>query len=386
MPFFKYTGYKNDGKNIYGTIEASSKKEAVLILKEKGIFLTKLKEIRQRKIYKKIPLVSITRHLSTLINSGISVVDSLKILSQESNEKTKALIDDIRDKVLEGTSFSKALKFYNNIFPDFYINMVKSAEESGTLPQVLESIAHYLETQQRLRAKLITAMIYPTVMLFTAIVVLIFIFIYVMPNITKIFEDTGAKLPFLTVTLLTFSKFIKNYWFMIPLILILPISLFRFLRKKYRLHFDRFLLNEPTKIFKNLYLSRITYALAIMLDGGVPLIKALNLAKPISGNYVLEKIIEEAATAVSEGKSLSSTFKEISAFLGELIENGEKTGKLVENLKRASRSFEETFYRSIDRAVAMVEPMIIVSLGFIVLMIVLGIVLPIVEINQLIKF
>lgn len=386
MPVFKYAGYRADGSKVEGRLEAPSSFEAGIRLKELGIFPKILKSDElQRKGYRRNSLSHITRQLSTLLKAGIPLRDALKGVSFESSGTLSGILNDIRERVSGGASLSKALEEYEDLFPAFYINMVRAGELSGELPSVLERIADYLESQDALKAKLRNAMIYPSIMLLVATGVLLFIFVYVMPKIVKIFEDTKASLPIITKVLIVFTKFLKLFWFLIPFIFVGSIYGIRYLKKRHPKLIDRLILKEPLKILMPLYVSRFTKTLAFLLEGGVPMIKALEVSARSTGNRIIEEAIFKAKRSVQEGGSLSGSLNIFPPVLVELIANGEKSGRLVENLNMASRTYEEEFSRRLTTTVSLLEPAMIIVMGLVVLFVVLGVVLPIFELNQLIK-
>ncbi|MFN3740778.1 MAG: type II secretion system F family protein [Thermodesulfovibrionales bacterium] len=386
MPFFRYAGYTAQGLKAQGRIEASSPEEASIRLKELGIYPRLIKTEGSVKRYRrKEGLSHITRQLSTLLAAQVPLTDALKGIAQESSSETARIINDIKERVSGGASLSKALEEHGRLFPDFYVNAVRAGELSGELPSVLERIAEYLESQEAIRSKLRTAMIYPSIMLLVATGVLFFIFLYVMPKIIKIFEDTKASLPFITKILITATKFIKLFWFLIPLMVIAIFFGFRHLKEKKPGLVDKLLLRDPLRILMPLYIARFTKTLAFLLEGGIPLIKALEISARSTGNKVMESNILTATRSVAEGGRLSAALGFLPPVLVELIANGEKGGRLVENLKRASSSYEEEFSRRLAGAVTILEPAMIILMGIIVLFVVLGVVLPIFELNQLIR-
>lgn len=345
MPVFRYAGYRADGSKIEGKIEASQPAEASFKLKEQGVYLKFLKPEKTGSLSKKQNLSHITRQLSTLLGAGVPLVDALKSIAQESSSVSN-IINDIREKVSRGASLWKALEEQGRLFPEFYINMVKAAEMSGELSSVLERIAIYLESHDAIKSRIRTAMIYPSIMVLVAGGVLFFIFLYVMPKIVKIFEDTKASLPFITKILIAITKFLKPLWLLIPLGIIGLICGIRYLKNKRPELIDRLLLKEPFGILMPLYISRFTKTLAFLLEGGVSMIKALEVSAKTTGNTIIEKNILLASSKVAEGGRLSASIQGFPPVLLELIATGEKSGTLVENLKKASSSYEEEFSRS----------------------------------------
>lgn len=385
MPVFRYAGYRPDGSKIEGKIEASQLEEASFKLKEQGVYLKFLKPEKTKSLSKKQNLTHITRQLSTLLGAGVPLVDALKSIGQESSSPVSGIINEIRERVSGGASLWKALEEQGKFFPEFYINMVRAAEMSGELPSVLERIAIYLESQEAIKSRLRTAMIYPSIMILVAGGVLFFIFLYVMPKIVKIFEDTKASLPFITKILIAITKFLKLFWFIIPVGLTGLIYGIRYLKNKRPELIDRLLLKEPFGILMPLYISRFTKTLAFLLEGGVPMIKALEVSAKTTGNTIIEKNILLASRTVAEGGRLSASLQGFPPVLLELIATGERSGTLVENLKKASSSYEEEFSRRLTFTITILEPAMIIVMGIIVLLVVLGVVLPVFELNQLIR-
>ncbi len=386
MPLYRYAGYSIDGSTVKGKIEASSPQEASSKLKDLGIFLRHIRPEERPKRYGRHNLTHITRQLSTLLGAGVPLTEALKGIASEQASSMANILNAILERVSSGASLSKALEEHRTVFPDFYINMVSAAELSGELPQVLEKIALYLESQDAIKARLRLSMVYPSVMLLVAGAVLFFIFLYVMPRIVKIFEDTRAPLPLITKVLIALTVFLKHFWFIIPLLVIGVFYGLRYIQKRYPNLIDRLLLKEPLGILLPLYISRFTKTLAFMLEGGVPMIKALEVSARSTGNRIMESEILKAKRAVQEGGRLSQNLESFPPVVIELISNGEKSGRLTENLKTASRVYEEEFSRRLSTALSLLEPAMIIVMGIVVLFVVLGIVLPIFELNQLIRF
>lgn len=386
MPAFRYAGYKPDGSRVDGIIEASSEREASIKLKDLGIYPSLLEYQRHTYRFRRNEGLSlITRQLSTLLEAGIPLIDALGGMAQEASPFISKVLNEIREKVSEGSSLSKALEDHIEIFPDFYINMVKAAEMSGELPEVLKKIAEYLEAQESMKSRLRTAMVYPLTMLLVATGVLLFIFIYVMPRIVRIFETSKTGLPLITKILITVTKFLQTFWFLIPVLILGLLYALRLLKRQRPELVDKWLLKDPLRILIPLYLARFTKILSFLLEGGVPMIKALDVSAKSTGNKIIEQLILNASRAVAEGGRLSSSLEGLPNILIELIANGEKSGRLIENLKVASKAYDEEFSRRLTRTVSLIEPAMILIMGGIVFFVVLGVVLPIFELNQLIK-
>jgi general secretion pathway protein F len=391
MPIFQYRGYRTDGSEVAGTIEANSLKDAVLRLKDSGLYPKNVKEA----VYRKKPgifqrsdvsrLPSVTRQLSTLLSSGVTLMESFKSLSEENKGFWKNILIDIKEKVAGGSSFSKAIDGYRDIFPEYYVNMVAAGEVSGNLDKVLGQLSNFLESQDELRAKVRMSMIYPVFMICVGFIVLSFLFTFVIPRITKVFEDTQSALPLITLILITISNFFQHYWWLIIGVLLAGMFGLKKLREKKREFIDRLILHLPGNILQSLYFARFTRILSFLLEGGLPVLRSLELSAKSIGNKVLEKKVIEAGKKVAEGARLSTSLEGFPPVLLQLISTGERSGKLIEVLKNAAHSYEEEFSRRVQKSLSLLEPSMILLMGLIVGFIVLAVLLPIFQLNQLIK-
>ena len=391
MPIFQYRGYRTDGSEVAGTIEANSQKDAVLRLQESGLYPKKVRETvyhGKTGLFRRTDknfLPSVTRQLSTLLSSGVTLMEALSALADENSGFWKNLLVNIKEKVAAGASFSKALEECDHIFPEFYVNMVAAGETSGTLDKVLGRLADFLETQTSLKSKVQTSMIYPVFMICVGFIVLSFLFTFVIPKITKIFKDTESALPLLTVVLIAISDIFQHYWWLLIGLLLSGIFGFRRLKEKNRLLIDRMIVRLPGKIMQSLYFARFTRTLGFLLEGGLPVLRALELSGKSIGNTMLRNRVIEAAQRVAEGARLSASLEGFPPVLLQLISTGERSGQLVGILKNAADSYEEEFSRRVQQTLAFLEPAMILIMGFIVGLIVLAVLLPIFQLNQLIK-
>jgi len=391
MPIFQYKGYRTDGSEVTGTIEANSQKDAGLRLKESGLYPKSVGEA----VYKKrlafsqgreaSLLPSITRQMSTMLSSGVTLMEALGSISEEQKGLWKTVMVSIKESVSSGSSLSKALEVHGKIFPVFYVNMVAAGEASGTLDTVLGRLADFLESQENLRAKVKTAMIYPLFMIGIGFIVLSFLFVFVVPKITKIFRDTQSALPFITVALITVSGIFQKYWWLLAGLLAGGILWLRKIRASRRLFIDGLIMRLPGSIFQSLYFGRFARTLGFLLEGGLPVLRALELAAKSVGNMSIETKIIECGKRVSEGARLSASLDGFPPVLLQLISTGEKSGRLAGVLAKAADAYEEEFSRRVQKALALLEPLMILCMGIIVGLIVLAVLLPIFQLNQLIK-
>jgi general secretion pathway protein F len=391
MPLFKYRGYNAEGSDITGVVEASGINDALFTVKSNGIFPVEVKEAgvkRRRGIFRQTSdafLPNMTRQLSMLISSGVPMIQALNSLSAENKGFYRGVLVSIKERVAGGSGLHKALGEFSHIFPEFYINMVMAGEQSGTLGKVLAQLAGFLEKQNAAKAKVRSSMIYPVFMMAVSIVVLSFLFTFVIPKIVKIFRDTQSALPFATVILIFISNIFVNYWWaLIGFVIAASVSIKRFFRSRQGL-IDKLILKLPGNIIQSLYYARFARTLGFLLDGGLPMLRALKLSAGSMGNRILEESVFDAERKVAEGQSLSSTLEKFPPVFVQLVSTGEKSGKLPETLNMAADSYEEEFNRKVSRAVTVFEPTMILVMGLVVGFIVLGVLLPMFQLNQLIK-
>lgn len=391
MPIFQYKGYRTDGSEVAGTIEANSQKDAFSRLKGLGLYPKNLREAayKSRGVFFRRGddslLPSTTRQLSTLLSSGVTLMEALNSISEENKGMWKKMLVSIKEKVAGGSSLSRALEEYDTVFPEFYVNMVAAGEASGNLDTVLGRLADFLEDQSNLKSKVRLSMIYPVFMICVGFIVMSFLFAFVIPKITRIFKDTESALPLITVILITVSDIFQNYWWLLIGLLLGGMFGFKRLKDRNRAFIDRFILRIPGNIVQSLYYGRFTRTLGFLLEGGLPVLRSLELSAKSVGNKVIEMKIIEAGKKVAEGARLSASLEEFPPVLLQLISTGERSGKLAEILKNAADSFEQEFSRRVQKALSFLEPAMILVMGFIVGLVVLAILLPIFQLNQLIK-
>ncbi|MFA4916625.1 MAG: type II secretion system F family protein [Syntrophales bacterium] len=391
MPIFSYKGYSAEGTEIKGSLDALGLKDAIIKVKSYGIHPADVFEVREkgeRGIFHKIDdtfLPNMTRQLSTLLSAGVPLMEALQAISNENIGFYREILIAIKERVSGGTSLSRALESYGRIFPVFYINMVQVGEASGILDKILIKLADFLENQNEIRSKVRSSTIYPIFMMGVSVLVLAFLFTFVMPKIVKIFNDMEGTLPFITLVLIFISNiFIKYWWAMIVTVATAIWFMRRFL-VKHRATVDKLLLRLPGNIIQSLYYARFARTMGFLLDGGVPMLKSLKFAGKSIGNRELESQVLAAEGKVAEGGSLSSSLRGFPPVLIQLVSTGEKSGRLAETMNRAAESYEEEFNGKMEKAVSLFEPVMILLMGLVVCFIVLAVLLPIFQLNQLIK-
>ncbi|MBI4698489.1 MAG: type II secretion system F family protein [Nitrospirae bacterium] len=391
MPIFKYSGYRQDGSETEGIIEADGRRDAAIKVKAGGIFPKEIGDAlsSRKKIFSlKDPqsvLPDVTRNLSTLLYSGATLVEALDAIASEQKGQWKGMLIDIKDRLLSGSALAKALQAYPLIFPDFYSGMVYAGESSGKLTEVLSKLADFLESQRTIKNKVQTALVYPVFMTFISLFILSFLFTFVVPKIVRIFEGTSATLPLITVVLIWISTAFQKFWWLMMLLAAGAAVYYRWLKKNRREKIDAILLNLPSGILQSLYMSRFAMTMSFLIYGGLSVINAMQSAANATGNLVLKNKIASAQILVSQGSRIANSLEGFPPTLLQMISTGEDSGQLAETLKRAAAYYEADFDKKLSRAISLLEPAMILFMGIIVSFIVLAVLLPIFELNQLIR-
>lgn len=409
MPVYEYRALDVRGKNLKGIIDAESVFAARQRLRETNIFPVDLKETSVEEknkvpagrsigdLFKRVGLreVSImTRQLSTLLGAGLPLVPSLTaIISQTTNPQLKKTLAQVKEEVNEGSSFVQSISHYSGIFSPFYINMVRAGEASGALDIVLERLADFSENQQALRGRIKAALAYPMFMFLVGTIVLFFLTTFVVPKITGIFSEMRQTLPGITIFLISISSFLKSFWVAIVLIVTgsfigLRYMFTKTLRGQYLR--DRILLKTPFfgSLTHKMAMARFSRTLGTLLESGVPMLTALSIVKNVVNNRLIADAIAEASIDVEEGQNLSATLSKKRLFppiITQMISVGEQSGTLEAMLYKIADSLETEVESNITMMTSMLEPVMILVMGLLVGFIVVSILLPIFEMNQLIR-
>jgi len=411
MTTFEYTALNRKGKKEQGLITADSKTAAGSLLRKKAVYLVSINEINAETTpsgaggklsdtggilfsrISKSEISMMTRQLATLVSAGFNLISALDTLILQTRSKSLIrVISKMKNAIEEGNSFSLALALYPSIFTPIYINMVKAGESSGTLDIVLERLADLMEAQEETRSKIQASLAYPVLMALVGVLVLLFLLTYIVPGLVGIFSDMNQTLPGPTQFLITVSGFLKSFWWVLVLIAFMIITGFYLLKKteKGAFFIDRtiFMLPKIGTLLKKSAAARFSRILGSLLEHGVPVLTALDIAKSIIGNRVLSGIITQAEIEVQQGGELGRALEQHRAFpplATQMIKVGEKSGTLEKMLERTATFYEKEVDTSLTAMTAMLEPVIILVMGVVVGFIVLSVCLPIFEMNQLVR-
>jgi general secretion pathway protein F len=389
-------------------IDAESPRVARLKLRHTGVFPIEIAEDEgsvkggEQKgrspllAWRRIPakeMASATRQLSTLLGAGLPLVASLNtLIKQTRNSALRKILTQVREEVTEGEPFSSALAKFPRTFQPIYIHMIRSGELSGSMDVILFRLADLLEEQLRLKNRIQSMLAYPIFMLFIGIGVLSFLITYVIPIVTRLFTEAQQALPLPTLILITASDFLRGYgWSLGIAIFILIMAVRRFRKSEFGKELiDRAMLMTPYfgGILQKLLVARFARGVATLLQGGIPLTDALETVKAMISNKLIARDIEVAAERIREGESLAAPLDRsghFSPLVIQMISAGEKSGSLEPMLFKAAEAHEEEVQTSLNAMISLFEPSMILFIGAIVGFIVLSVLLPILQMSQLVR-
>ncbi|MEM9479633.1 MAG: type II secretion system F family protein [Verrucomicrobiota bacterium] len=423
MPNFNYVALDHKGEEQVGVLAAGSQEDAIGELRRTGLFPTqvveegkgvatpkakskgkakgKAKASGKKKSAAKIELFSsgtvkgktlmiFTRQLATLIDSGLPLLRGLTVLgNQEPNPTLKKTINSLADAVQTGSTFSESLAQHPKIFNKLYVNMVKAGELGGVLELVLIRLAEYQEKAQKLKNKIVAAMVYPVIVMFIAVAIMIFLLTYIVPKFQSIFEQMlgGEKLPPLTNFVIGFSDFLKTNWIFLVGGVVLVVVVYKIVASTAggRRAIDQLKLNLPLfgDVQRKSAISRFSRTLGTLVTSGVPILQALNITKETAGNVIISDAIGNVHDAVKEGESIVAPLEASKVFppmVISMVDVGEETGQLPEMLLKIADVYDDEVDNSVAALTSMLEPLMIVVLALVVGLIVMALFLPLVKI------
>lgn len=403
MPTYRYKAYSATGASVVGTVDADSERQVFQQLKLKGLLP---REVHEEGATEAVPssfsfqrgvsaadLSLFTRRLATLVASSVPLFEAMGSLhEQEENDVLKRVLTRVNARIAEGAALSRALAAEPRFFGDSYVSMVAAGEASGALDVVLERLADFLEEQEQVRSRVVSALAYPILMILVGGGVMVFLLTVVIPKIVVIFEDSKAALPLITIALIKFSHLLRNLWWIPAGMAIASVPLYRTAMKTdaFRLRRDTLLLRLPVAggMLQRLILSRFARVLGLLLSSGVPIIRALDITGEVLVNRVYRAMLHGVMEEVAQGGSLSASLRKRPLFpplLVHLTGVGEAGGTLEQMLLRAGTAYEREFSTSLTRLMGLMEPFLVLGMGLAVGIVVMAVLLPIFEMNQLIK-
>jgi type IV pilus assembly protein PilC len=403
MAAFTYAAINSQGVELDGLIHAPDLAAARDQLVARGLLPQSLSERSAsgergaRTMFKKVKSKSLqvfSRQLATMIEAGVSVVAALVVLEEQTDDKyLQEIIAEIRGDVEGGMVLSKAFARHPKVFTKLYVSMIEAGESSGTLDKVLDRAATQIEKENQLKRRVKGAMVYPSVVITFATLVLIFMLLFIVPVFAEIFEDLGGELPKPTQLVMAASDLMRNWWFVIiPAVIGLVLGFRRWKQtEKGRQVWDRFKLKIPMRIGATVHkvaLARVSRTLATLIGAGVDIIQALEIAGSTSGNWVIEQALENTRTRVHEGAPVSQPLTEDPAFppmLGHMVKIGEETGELDKMLTKIADFYEDEVDTAIKSLTSIIEPILMIGVGAMVGTIVIAMYMPMFKMLELVK-
>lgn len=411
MPIYAYKGVDARGKTVTGAKDADSPKGLRAVMRREGVIVTDVSEAKAGKApiatgqgtglnrqvdlgglfggIKKTEVAAFTRLLATLLKAGLPLADSLNALfEQADNPRLKTIIGDVRVRVNEGSSLADALGRFPSTFNEQYTSMVRAGEASGTLDQVLDRLAQFLEQSAILRSKVVGALIYPMIMVVLGALIMIGMMVFVMPQITQLYSDSEKALPWNTEFLIWSSNLLGRTWFVwVPAIPALIIAwVFWAKSPSGKPVWDAFKLKLPLvgKLTRQIAIARFARTLGTLLQSGVQLLRALDISKEVVGNHVLYKVIEGARERIQQGESIANTLKrsgQFPAVVIHMIAVGERAGQLEQMLGNVADAYESEVEIRVGWLTSLLAPVMIIFMGGAVMFMVISILMPMLDMN-----
>ena len=392
---FHYKAIDNTGNKREGDIDAVSLEVAISSLQRRGLVISSVNPADKKSLFfsdialfenvSNKDLVILSRQIATLFEAQVSALRVFKLLAAESpNPALRKKLTQVADDLQGGSSIVKAFSRHPDVFSDFYVNMVKSGEEAGTLNETFIYLADYLDRTYEVSTKARNALFYPAFVIATFVVVMVLMLTMVIPKISQILTETGQEIPFYTKIVIWMSDFLINSGvFIVVGLVILVFLLWRYGRTEEGRHmFSELKMSLPLlgTLYKTLYLSRIADNFSTMLDSGIPMVRAIELTAGVVGNKIYEDILLEASIQVKSGSSISAAlgkYEQIPGIMVQMMKVGEETGELGKILKTLAKFYRREVNNAVDTLVGLIEPIMIIVLGVGVGMLLASVLIPI---------
>jgi general secretion pathway protein F len=406
MAAFRYEALDSEGRTTRGVIEADGLRQARTRVRELGLLVVSVDAVTQDTLHtgssrrwrmhrgiSSAQLSMLTRQLATLLEAGLPLEQSFSALIEQSeDESVRQILAGVRSELLSGHTLAHAMGQYETVFPDIYRALIKAGEASGELGHVMMRLADYTESRQVLRQKVVLAFVYPAIVTVVALLVVLGLLIYVVPQVVSVFQQSHQTLPLLTRMMIGLSSALQASWFYLLIVFTAAVFLVRTLLRReeilYQWHLRILRLPMIGRLVRGLNTARMASTLAILAGSGVPLLVSLQAAAGVVNNLPMRRALEDAAKKVREGVTLSRALAASRMFppiLVHLIASGESSGKLDAMLERAAMQQEQEISNYTSVLTSLLEPVLILLMGVVVLTIVLAILMPIIEMNQMVR-
>jgi len=405
VPVFSYKVRSPQGSTVTGTIEANDLHQAVDRLRSHRFIILEITEQKKSALnelfgkfnifkpkVKTKDIVLFSRQLSTMINAGVPVVQGLSIIGEQiENPAFKEVINKVRDDIEAGSSIADAMAKFPESFSTLYVNMIRAGELGGVLDVILERLSSYLESSEKLKGKVKSAMVYPAVILTFAIGISVFLLVVVIPTFQNIFSSFGAELPLPTRVMISLSNILRRY---IAFVILVPIALVVGTRQFYKTEFgrakiDSFLLKLPLfgVLIRKVSIAKFTRTFGVLIKSGVPILQAMETVAKTSGNWVVEDAVLKARESIREGERITDPLASCGVFppmVVQMIRVGEETGNLDTMLSKIADFYDQEVDVAVTSLASMIEPIIIVFMGLLVGSIVIAMFLPMFQLSSLV--
>lgn len=402
MAAFEYTAVDARGKQHKGLLEGDTAKGIRQVLRERGLTPLSVNEVREKATsgglslsrgFSSAELALFTRQLATLVRSGLPLEEALAAVSEQTDSgRVKRTALGVRARVMEGQTLANAMGEFPAAFNTLYVSTISAGEHSGHLDNILERLADYVEARQQMQQKIVLASFYPAILTFVALAVVIILLATVVPKIVGVFDSMNQELPPLTTGLIAVSDFLAQYGLLLGLgivgFAVVWVLLMRNPAFAWRVHRNRLRWPLIGRLIRGINTARFTRTLSILSGSGVPVLDALSISEQVVTNLPMRDAIHDAARRVREGEPISRSLARSKLFPPitlHLLASGESSGKLDDMLDRAAQNQEREVETTIATVLGVFEPLLILSMGGFVLMIVLAILLPIFNLNQLVS-
>ncbi|GGA35612.1 type II secretion system F family protein [Psychrobacillus lasiicapitis] len=393
MVVYKYVGRTSRGTVKKGIVDATNKQTAITRLRSQGINPREIEESKSI-LHKELALggkvknqdfVIYSRQFATLIRAGVSILESTKILAEQTSSKPlKKGLQDVEEDVRSGLSFSDAAAKNPKVFPALFVNMIRAGEATGNLDESLERLAFSYEKQFKLKKKVQSTLAYPVVLLFLTIVVSVFLMLTIVPQFVSMFEDMGAELPMITKIVMGISESLQSSWYIYTILFLIIVIVFNYLYKKneqfnYSVHLLLLRLPVFGKLLQKSAIARMTRTLSSLFSSSVPILQALTIVEKVIGNPVVGKVVKDSRTSLEKGSTLSAPLAKSWIFpplVTQMTSIGESTGSLDYMLEKIADFYEDDVDRTVDTLKSLIEPLMIVFLAAIIGTIVMAIMIP----------
>lgn len=402
MAQFKYAGKNRKGKIVRGRVTSATKREAITSLRQKGIAVTNIEEIKPTGLNKEITIgkpvklqdfVIYLRQFSTLLRAGVSIVDATNILAAQTNSKAlRKALTEVEMDLREGHPFSESAAKHKKIFPPIFVNMIAAGEASGSIDDALDRLAVHFEKQYETRQKVVSALSYPVIVGIIAVLVVIFLLTNVVPTFANMLSELGGELPLVTQLVLEASDFMQKFWWLIIGVMILFFAAISLIKKnpKSKYYYDLVILRMPIfgKLMQKAVLARMSRTLSSLFSSSVPILQALAIVEKVVENEVIARVLRKSRHSLESGQPLTEPMRKHWVFpplVIHMIAIGEQTGSLDKMLSKVADFYEMEVDNMTDRLKSFIEPVMIVFLASMVGIIIMAIMVPMFEIYSQIQ-